>query len=165
MPLDSVIYSPEQYSPDAGFLRRLPDDSSKSFDSGHDVSEPNRIPDLTPLYRGKYGVPPYRRRSGVRESIERSRSTLLINLIIEIVAGIILLVGISCSVMFIYNRRSTLNPGQFKLYIEILVFFAIGWFTYIGFKIRTKYLLLKKHWRSSASEPSSDSDSDSDQSS
>jgi hypothetical protein len=109
------------------------------------MNEPPRLPDLSPLYR-RQRLRSYRNRPGVSDSIERARSTLLINLIIEIVAGLILLFAIVFTVRFLFTRREMLDPVKFKLYIEILIFFTIGWFTFIGFKVRAKFLLLKKHW-------------------
>jgi hypothetical protein len=87
-----------------------------------------------------------RNRPGIGESISNSRSTLLINLIIEIVSGLVFFVAIGYTVWFLSLRRDQLDPANFKLYIEILIFFSLAWLTYIGFKIRAKYLHLRRNW-------------------
>jgi hypothetical protein len=121
------------------------------------MNEPPDIPDLTPLIRRR-GRRNYRERSGIRESIETSRSALLINLIIEVVSSLILVFAVAYTVIFLYHRREMLDPGRFKLYIEILTFFIIGMFTWIGFKIRRKILALKQHWNPSPLEPPEEKD-------
>jgi len=108
--------------------------------------DPKHIPDLSPLLRTRFDTRRRRTRPSVRDSIDRARSTLLINLIIEILAGLILLAGIVFTVKFLFDRRSALDPGRFKLYIEVMIFFTIGWLTYVGFKVRAKYILLRKSW-------------------
>jgi hypothetical protein len=114
------------------------------------MNEPPNIPDLSPLLRP--GRRNYRERTGIRESIETSRSTLLINLIIELVSSLILVFAVAYTIIFLYHRREMLDPGRFKLYIEILAFFVIGMLTWVGFKIRRKVLALKQHWNPSPPE-------------
>lgn len=115
------------------------------------MNEPPRIPDLSEFNR-RSRMWSIRNRSGVSDSINYARSTLLINLVIEIAAGLIFLTAIMYTVRFLFARREMLDHARFKLYIEILIFFTLGWFTYIGFKVRAKYLLLKKRWNPEKSE-------------
>ncbi|MHB9030984.1 MAG: hypothetical protein ACYC9O_19615 [Candidatus Latescibacterota bacterium] len=86
-----------------------------------------------------------RQRPGVHDSIRNARTTLLINLFIEIFSGIILLVGIGYTARFLLDRRAYLEPGKLRLYLEVLAFFTVGWMTYFGFKVRAKFLALKRH--------------------
>ncbi len=103
-------------------------------------------------------------RPSVRDSIDRARSTLLINLVIEILAGIILLAGIGFTVKFLFDRRAALDPAKFKLYIEIIAFFTAGWLTYVGFKVRAKYRLLRNSWHHGHPEPPGPSEPDASES-
>lgn len=118
------------------------------------MEDPKQIPDLSPLYKSRFDVRRRRTRPSVRDSIDRARSTLLINLLIEIIAALILIAGIGFTVKFLYNRRVNLDPAKFKLYIEIIVFFTVGWLTYVGFKIRAKYRLLRRNWNPGYHAPS-----------
>ena len=86
-----------------------------------------------------------RERPGVHESIRDARVTLLINLIIEILAGVILLVGIGYTVRFLYDRRAFIDPDKLRLYLGVLGFFTVGWLTYFGFKVRARFLAFKRH--------------------
>ena len=122
------------------------------------MEDPKHIPDLSPLYRSRFEARRRGSRPSVRDSIDRARSTLLINLLIEILAGVILLAGIVFTVKFLYDRRAYLDPARFKLYIEVVVFFTVGWITYVGFKVRAKYRLLRKNWNPMSSGPSEPDD-------
>ncbi len=86
-------------------------------------------------------------RQSIQDSIAHSRSTLITNLVIEIASGLVLLIGILYAVIFLYSHRNLLDPGRFKLYLEIITFFTLAWFTYVGFKVRAKYRLLRKYSR------------------
>lgn len=86
-------------------------------------------------------------RQSVHDSIANSRSTLLTNLVIEIAAGMVLLVGIVYAMMFLYAHRAQLDPVRFKIYIEVITFFTLAWFTYVGFKVRNKYRAFRNYGR------------------
>lgn len=86
-------------------------------------------------------------RQSVHESIANSRSTLITNLVIEIAAGLVLLTGIVYAVLFLYAHRAQLDPMRFKIYIEVITFFTLAWFTYVGFKVRAKYRALRNYGR------------------
>jgi hypothetical protein len=83
-------------------------------------------------------------RPSVNESINNARTTLFINLLIEILSGVVLLVGIGYTVRFLLNRRAYLDPDRLRLYLEVLAFFAAGWLTYFGFKVRARYRALRR---------------------
>ena len=107
--------------------------------------DPNKIPDLSYINKRREEARRIRRRASVDEVIQRNRTTLLINLLIEVLAGLILLAGIAFTAYFLTMRRSVLHPGQYKLYMGVLAFFSVGWFTYIVYKAQNKYLLLRKY--------------------
>ena len=106
--------------------------------------DPNKIPDLSYINKRREEARRIRRRASVDEVIQRNRTTLLINLLIEILAGLILLAGTAFTAYFLTMRRSVLPPGQYKLYMGVLAFFSVGWFTYVAYKVRNKYLLYRK---------------------
>jgi hypothetical protein len=91
-------------------------------------------------------------RQSIHESISNSRATLLTNLVIEIAAGLVLLAGIVYAMLFLYAHRVQLDPVRFKLYIEVMTFFTLAWFTYVGFKVRKKYRAFR-NWGQQPDEP------------
>ena len=109
------------------------------------MHDPNKIPDLSYINKRREEVRRIRRRASIDDVIQRNRTTLLINLLIEILAGLILMAGIVYTAYFLTMRRSHLNPGQYTLYMGVLAFFSVGWFTYIVYKARNKYLLYRKY--------------------
>ena len=129
-----------------------------AFPTEFSMSDPNKIPDLSYLRRRREEAHQIRRRTSVDETIQRNRTTLLINLLIEIFSGLVLLAGIAFAIYFITMRRNAISPEQYKLYIGVLGFFSIGWFTYVAFKIRKKFLLYREY---SKKGKSSKDDSDS----
>lgn len=107
----------------------------------------NQAPDYSQLQRHLRETRYRRSRASIRESIDTAPSTLLINLIIEVLAALVLLVGILYTVKFLFARRELLEPGRFKLYIEVLIFFSLAWFTYVGFKVRAKFTAFRNRYR------------------
>lgn len=118
------------------------------------MNDPNKTPDDIPKeklseileYNRRLRHPQFsRQRPGVHDSIRTARTTLLINLFIEIASGVILLAGIGFTVRFLIDRRAYIDPGKLKLYLEVLAFFTVGWLTYFGFKVRARILALKRY--------------------
>ena len=109
------------------------------------MNEPNKIPDFSYINKRREEARRIRRKVSVDEIIQRDRTTLLINLLIEILAGLILFAGIIYTAYFLTIRRSALTFGQYKLYIGVLAFFSVGWFTYVASKVRKKYLLYREY--------------------
>jgi hypothetical protein len=127
------------------------------------MPDPDKIPDLSYLRKRREEARQIRRRASVDETIQRNRTTLLINLFIEIFSGLVLLAGIVFAIYFITLRRNAISPEQYKLYIGVLGFFSIGWFTYVGFKIRKKFLLYREYSKKEKSAKNED-DSETDDS-
>ncbi len=122
------------------------------------MNEPNDIPreklaELLEHSRQARRSRDPRQRPGVHEAIRSSRSTLLINLIIEIASGLILLVGIAFTVKFLHDRKAYIEPGKYRLYLQIISVFTIGWFAYVGHKVRTKYRAFRRAGNSPVSSP------------
>ena len=109
------------------------------------MHDPNKIPDLSYINKRREEVRRIRRRASIDDVIQRNRTTLLINLSIEILAGLILMAGIVYTAYFLTMRRSLLHPGQYTLYMSVLVFFSVFWFSYVVYKARNKYLLYRKY--------------------
>lgn len=124
------------------------------------LHDPNKIPDLSYINKRREEVRRIRRRASIDDVIQRNRTTLLINLLIEILAGLILMAGIVYTAYFLTMRRSHLHPGQYTLYMGVLAFFSVGWFTYIVYKARNKYLLYRKYSNESKSLHKSDGDNE-----
>lgn len=119
----------------------------------HDDISREKLSELVEYTRRPTRTRDPRQRPGVHESIRNSRSTLLINLLIEIASGLVLFMGIAYTMKFLYARKAYIEPGEFRLYTTILVFFSVGWFTYVGFKIRAKYRALRNAGKAPESPP------------
>jgi hypothetical protein len=90
-----------------------------------------------------------RTRSGIDESISKSRSMILINLTIEIATAIILVVGLLYFVRFLIMRRPYIDQRLYKVGLGCLTVFTVGWTTYLFIKIRSHIRLLQKTDRKS----------------
>ncbi len=85
-----------------------------------------------------------RRRKSTAESIANSRLTVLINMGIEIIAALIMAVGLLYLVRYMFHFRHRMVDTYFDIFFWAIVIFAVGWGTYIAIKLRTHYLLFRK---------------------
>ncbi len=116
----------------------------KNDPENHTDIPPEKLAELLEFNRRRLSPDP-RQRPGIDRSIRNARSTLFLNLIIEIAAAMVLLVGMAYTVKFLYARRAFIEPAKFNLYLQALGFFTVGWLTYVGFKVRAKYSALRNH--------------------
>ena len=84
------------------------------------------------------------KRASVTDLIERKRSTILINMIISIAAGVIFAVGLYFVMRFLNMRKPQMDPVQYKIYMGVFTLISIGWFVYLFLKIQTYYKLLRR---------------------
>lgn len=101
------------------------------------MSEQQKIPD--------YKISPrrYRKQPGIYESFLKSHTTILINMIIEFTAAIIMIIGVSYFIRFLFYRRNNINEVYFNIFLGAIFFFAVGWLTYIFINLRNHYRLFK----------------------
>ncbi len=101
------------------------------------MSEQQKIPD--------YKISPrrFRKQPGIYESFSKSRTTILINLVIEFTAAIIMIFGVSYFIRFFFSRRNNIDEVYFNIFLGAISFFAVGWLTYIFIKLRNHYRLFK----------------------
>lgn len=85
-----------------------------------------------------------RRKNSVTEVIRRRRSTIIINMTIEIAAGIVFAVGLFYVMRFISMQKSQMETFHYRIYIGAFTVISCGWFLYIFLKIRSHYRLLKE---------------------
>ena len=76
--------------------------------------------------------------------IGRKRTTIIINMIIEILSGVIYGFGLFFIIQFLQMRKSHMGPGQYKIFIGAFTVISIGWFIYLSLKIRTSYKRLRE---------------------
>lgn len=99
------------------------------------------------------GTPPKRTggrmasRRTTHQSIMSARTTVLINFFIEVLAALLVAVGLGILVAFLIQYRPHLDPSHFTLFISAIVLFAAGWGTYIGMKIRNHIRLIRDYHR------------------
>jgi hypothetical protein len=125
------------------------------------MDDPNKIPDLSYINKRREEARRIRRRASIDDVIQRNRATLLINLLIEIMAGLVLMAGIVYTGYFLTIRRHLLHAGQYQLYMSILVFFSVFWFSYVAYKAWKKYLLYRKYSKESKHTHDSEEDDES----
>ena len=87
-----------------------------------------------------------RRKNSVAEVIRRRRSTIIINMTIEIAAGIVFAVGLFYVMRFLSMQKSQMEPFHYRIYIGAFTVISCGWFLYISLKIRLHYKLLKENF-------------------
>ena len=81
-----------------------------------------------------------RRHQSIRETISAAPSTMFINLLIELAAAIIMIVGLLFLVRFLFLFRDRYQEGYFRFILYFIIFFAVGWGTHLAFKLRSHYL-------------------------
>lgn len=77
-----------------------------------------------------------RKRASVSESIGNSRTTVIINMIINITSGIIFAVGLIIVLKFLNMRKPYMDPMQYRIFIGAFIFISAGWFTWLVIRIR-----------------------------
>ena len=100
--------------------------------------EPQKVPNFK-RSRGRI-----RSRPSISESISKSRTTILINMVIEGAAAVIMIAGFTYLIRFLFYWRNRMVDIHFNVFLGTLVFFAVGWSTYIFIKLRNHYELFKK---------------------
>lgn len=83
-----------------------------------------------------------RARQDVGESINKSRTTIITNLAIELISCALVLVGVSYLIRFFIMKRPDVDPVIFKLSAGCLTVFIVGWLIYFFARIRRYVLLL-----------------------
>ena len=63
---------------------------------------------------------------------------------IEIVAALIMAVGLTYLVRYMFHFRHRMIETHFNAFIWAIGIFAVGWGTYIAIKLRRHYLLYKE---------------------
>jgi len=86
-----------------------------------------------------------RRSPKVTEAINKSRSTIIINMTIEFLSALVLLIGIIYFFRFMIFFRSKMVDTYFRIFLGAMLVFSAGWFSYIFLKIREHFLLLMKN--------------------
>lgn len=112
---------------------------------GDTMTEPLKIPQFT---SGRGRLAELREQGNLKEtteSIGSSRSTLIINLAIDIFSGIIFIVGFWYLIKFFLLRREHLDPAFFHTWLGIIFLIALFWLAFFVVRIRHRYMLLKKH--------------------
>jgi len=85
-----------------------------------------------------------RSRPSIYESISKSRTTLLINMVIECVTAVIMIAGFTYLIRFLFYRRNSIVDIYFNIFLGTIIVFAIGWSIFILIKLRDNYRLFKK---------------------
>ncbi|MFC1573735.1 hypothetical protein ACFL30_00965 [Candidatus Latescibacterota bacterium] len=83
-----------------------------------------------------------RTRQDAEDSINKSRSMVLTNFVIELVSCALVFVGVFYLIRFFIMKRSDVDPVIFKLSAGCLTVFIVGWLLYSIAKIRRYVLLL-----------------------
>ncbi len=85
-----------------------------------------------------------RRHRSTAESIANSKLTVLINMGIEIIAAVIMAVGLTYIVRYMFHFRHRMVETYFNIFVWAIVIFAVGWGTYIAIKLRGHFLLFRQ---------------------
>ncbi len=85
-----------------------------------------------------------KRKKSVAFMIEHRRSTIIINIVIEITAGVIFAVGLVYVMWFMRIRKSLIGPAQYRVFMLAFICIACFWFVYLFVKILSQYRLLRR---------------------
>ena len=102
------------------------------------MNEPQKVPGLSDKRRR------IRSKPSVAETISKSRTTILVNMIIEIACTMILIVGIIYLIRFLVYFRENMVELYFRLFLGAVILFTIGWSVYFFIKLYEHYRLFKK---------------------
>ena len=76
-----------------------------------------------------------RHKPSVADSIRRSRTTIFINMLIELFSGILYAVGLYIAIRFLNLRKPFMEPIQYKVFIGAFTVISCGWFSYLLIKM------------------------------
>ena len=85
-----------------------------------------------------------KRRKSVSESIQRSRTTILINMAIEVLSGLIYAVGVFYAVRILNIRRSQMETVHYRIILGSILSISCVWFVILIAKARSNYIRLRK---------------------
>ena len=102
------------------------------------MNEPQKIPGLSDKRRR------IRSKPSVADTISKSRTTILVNMIIEIACATVLIVGVIYFIRFLVYFRENMVELYFKIFLGAIILFTAGWSVYIFIKLYEHYRLFKK---------------------
>jgi len=85
-----------------------------------------------------------RKKASVTDALSRSRSTIIINLTIEIASAVTVLIGVTYLIRFFWLKRFDIDPLIFRISTACLGVFVAGWMVYIFLRIRRHLILLSQ---------------------
>jgi len=77
-------------------------------------------------------------------SIRRARTTVIINILIEICSGLIFCVGALYAVRFLNIRRPFMEPMHYRLFLSSFGIVSAGWLFFLIGKIRRNWKHLRE---------------------
>ena len=75
------------------------------------------------------------RRVSTHETVNRSRTTVMINIGIELLSACIYIVGISYAFMFLSMRKPFMDPLHYRLFIGAFIAVSAVWLTLLTRKV------------------------------
>ena len=85
-----------------------------------------------------------RNKPSVAETISKSRTTILVNMIIEIVCAMVLIIGVIYFIRFLIYFRNKMVELYFRIFLGTVILFTAGWSVYFFIKLYEHYRLFKK---------------------
>ncbi|MFC1538733.1 hypothetical protein ACFL6H_04855 [Candidatus Latescibacterota bacterium] len=87
---------------------------------------------------------PIRRSQKVTEAIYNSRTTIIVNMVIEFFSALVLFIGIIYFFRFMFIFKNRMVETYFRIFLGAMFVFSAGWFSFIFLKIREQFRQLKK---------------------
>jgi hypothetical protein len=87
----------------------------------------------------------HRESNSIIETIGMSRSTLIINMVIECASGIVFIVGLAYLVRFFIHQKHHIDPALYTLWFSIILLVSFLWFVFFVVRLRHRYTILKKY--------------------
>jgi len=76
-----------------------------------------------------------RRRTSSVDALDSSRVTVIINIVIGLVSGLIFAVGLVYVFKFLSFQRPYIDPTIYKIYITVFFVLSAGWFVWLVVRI------------------------------
>jgi len=82
-----------------------------------------------------------RLRAGSLQTMNRSRTTIMVNMAIGIVSGLLFLVGLIVVIRFLGYQRAEMGETSYRVFLGVMLIVGAFWLVFLALRIRTHLLL------------------------
>lgn len=78
-----------------------------------------------------------RLRAGSLQTMNRSRTTIMVNMAIGIVSGLLFLVGLIVVIRFLGYQRAEMGETSYRVFLGVMLIVGAFWLVFLALRIRT----------------------------